>query len=67
MKDVGHRLPPAAAVLLIVASTGLAGYYHRDHNNRDQAQNADRAILWHAHANGCAPGNDPPPGTNCSQ
>jgi hypothetical protein len=67
MKDVGHRFSSAAAALLIVTSAGFAGHYDRDHNNRDKAQNTDRAILWHAHANGCAPGNDPPPGTNCSQ
>jgi hypothetical protein len=67
MKNVGHSFSSAAAMLLIVTSTGFAGHYDRDHSNRDQAQKVDRAILWHAHANGCAPGNAPPPGTNCSQ
>jgi hypothetical protein len=67
MKDVGHRLSSAAAVLLIITSAGAAGHYERANRSQDQAQKVDKAMVWHAHANECAPGNDPPPGTNCSQ
>jgi len=67
MSNVGHRFSSAAVMLLIVSSAAPLMQGNRDNDNRDWARNDERAILWHTRSNGCAPGNDPPPGANCSQ
>ena len=56
----------AAAMLAMPAMTFAGDRSGRggDHNgNRDKSHNE---LLWKRHENGCAIGNDPPPGANCT-
>lgn len=67
MKDIGLRFSSAAVMLLVVSSTASLAI---DHGNtttqRLHAVKSEKAPLWNAHYNGCNAGEDPPPGTNCS-
>jgi hypothetical protein len=66
MKDIGLRFSSAAAMLLMVSSTASLAIHRDDANKRVQSEKSEKVMLWHAHANGCGPGENPPPGTNCS-
>jgi len=66
MKDIGLRFSSAAVMLLVVSSTASLAIDHADMTKRVQVEKSEKATLWHAHYNGCGPGEDPPPGTNCS-
>jgi hypothetical protein len=65
MRYFGH-LSSAAAVMMIVSSATLATQYNHDQDNR-AAVSSEKSILWQARSNGCAEGNMPPPGANCSR
>lgn len=65
MSKSGHRFSSLAVMLLVVSSSITFSQATGGKDHRDHAQAADKATVWHVRANGCAPGNDPPPGTNC--
>lgn len=66
MKDIGFGFSSAAVMLLVVSSTASLAIDHGNATKRVPAEKTEKAILWHAHVNGCGPGEMPPPGTNCS-
>lgn len=61
------RLAVAAAATALALSTGA---YARDNGGRDGGNrdrgNRDSTFIWKDHENGCAVGNTPPPGANCT-
>ena len=57
----------AAACVLAVAANATAS--DRGKGGRDNNRNRDSTEIWknqRSHENGCAIGNDPPPGANCT-
>jgi hypothetical protein len=66
MKDIGLRFSSAAVMLLVVSSTASLAIDHGGATKRVQAQKSEKTMMLAAHYNGCGPGEDPPPGTNCS-
>jgi hypothetical protein len=64
---------PIAQVAVLAAATALvfstAAYARdsggRDGGNRDRGDR-DSTFIWKDHENGCAVGNTPPPGANCT-
>jgi len=65
MKDIGLRFSSAAVMLLVVSSTASLVVHHDDTTKRVQAEKSEKATVWHVY-NGCGLGENPPPGTNCS-
>lgn len=65
MNKFGPRFSSAAVMLLVISSSVAFSQATVSKDNRVHAQNTEKAMVWHVRANGCAPGNDPPPGTNC--
>ena len=61
MRPLAKRLAPVAAMLLVMSSAAYAGGRSGDRGNH-----SDRDFIWRRHENGCAVGNDPPPGANCT-
>ena len=55
----------AAASLLLLSTSAYAAGGGKD-GGRDRGGNRDSAIIWKDHENGCAVGNKPPPGANCT-
>jgi hypothetical protein len=39
---------------------------HSDRRDRSERNNRSSDLLWRRHENGCAVGNTPPPGANCT-
>lgn len=78
MRSLAKRLASVAAILLVMSSGAYArggdhggggGGNHGDHSDRgDRGRTNDRDFIWlnPGHENGCAVGNTPPPGANCT-
>jgi hypothetical protein len=66
-----RNLIPQLAVFAAAAALALSSAaYARDNGGRDRG-NRDRSdrnstFIWKHHENGCAVGNRPPPGANCT-
>lgn len=56
----------AASLLALSTATYAAGNGGRDGGGDRGGHNKDSAIIWKDHENGCAVGNRPPPGANCT-
>jgi hypothetical protein len=66
MRNIQQGISSAAILLLIVSSTTSIVDGKRGDDNRQQAESEGHATVWQARgSNGCAPGNNPPPGANC--
>jgi hypothetical protein len=64
MRNLAKRLAPVAAILLVMSSAAYARGGDRGGNDRGGHHGDD--FIWRDHENGCAVGNDPPPGANCT-
>lgn len=67
MRAVGHEFSSLVALLLIVSPAASIAPHTGDGHDRTQARSGEKSMLWQARSNECALGNNPPPGTNCSQ
>jgi len=66
-----RNLIPQLAVLAAAAALSLSTVaYARDNGGRDNGNrnrgDRDSELIWKRHENGCAIGNTPPPGANCT-
>lgn len=66
MHSFAKRLAPVAAILLAMSSAVYAGKGDGDRGGRDHSRSRDNDFIWRHHENGCAVGNTPPPGANCT-
>ena len=67
MTTMIKRVAPIAALLLFISSgVYAANNGGKDRNGGDRGNNRDNSEIWPRHENGCAIGNDPPPGANCT-
>jgi hypothetical protein len=59
-----------AATLLMATSGGLTAEARDNHQGRhdrsDRRERDNSDLIWKRHENGCAVGNTPPPGANCT-
>lgn len=63
MRTLAKKLAPAAVILLVMSS---AAYADKGGRGGDRGNHSDKDFIWRRHENGCAVGNDPPPGANCT-
>jgi len=65
-----NLVPHLAMFTAAVALTLSTAAYARDNGGRDGGNrdrgSRDSTFIWKDHENGCAVGNTPPPGANCT-
>ncbi len=65
-----NSIAQAAVLAAAAALTFSTAAYARDNGGRDGGNrdrgDRDSTFIWKDHENGCAVGNTPPPGANCT-